>query len=629
MNITTTELIKTIQQHTDWVDATTLAEYFDVSTRTIRKRIKEINESHPNLIISSYKGYKFNESDYKDDQFENDDDLTSRSEFIIRKLLSSTKPVSVYDIADELYISDSSFERSLKVSKSMLQSFNLSIERKRNHITLTGTERNKRKLINYLISKENQGSFFIENEITNNYLSSSIDTDDISNILSTIFKDEDIFINDYGMNTILFHVIIMLDRVLSGQYVTQDDFDYSYHNQRVMQKIEESFNQKFNIKLPKNELNYLSIIISNNTNNFSFENVDINNIDNYIEKEYIELSKKICTELSNSYSLDFLDDNFLVNITIHLKHLISRAKYGSYTHNPLTKNFKDRFPIVYDMATFVIKEINDYLNVRIIDDEIAFIAFHIGSYLENKKNIKDKIDVAYVYSEYHNLHNNVLNTITKQFEGDINISEIIPINNYNPDNVKADIIISTATIDAKSPLICVGLFLTDEDIKNIRNQIDLIKIARKKNKLKKDLSSFIHKELFKKEYYCQDNIEMIKNLSEECINLGLCDKSFTEDVLERESLSCTSFRNGIAIPHSLKTYSNKSFISVVVNRKKMLWGSNYVNIIIMLGTANTDRERFKNVYNQLAQVLYEPANVRILSKCETYEEFIEKIIALT
>ena len=60
----------------------------------------------------------------------------------------------------------------------------------------------------------------------------------------------------------------------------------------------------------------------------------------------------------------------------------------------------------------------------------------------------------------------------------------------------------------------------------------------------------------------------------------------------------------------------------------MLWGNNYVNLIIMIGTSLSDREKFKNVYNQLVEALYDPANVRLLTKCETYEDFLDKIINL-
>lgn len=160
MKVSTSELISLIQQHSDWMEANDIAEYFDVSTRTIRNRIRDINTTYPNLIVSSYKGYKFNESDYSDDFYESDDELSERAEFVIRKLISTNKPISVYDLADEMSISDSSFERALKIVKDSLSNFDLSIDRKRNKISILGKERKKRKLINFLISKENQGNFF-------------------------------------------------------------------------------------------------------------------------------------------------------------------------------------------------------------------------------------------------------------------------------------------------------------------------------------------------------------------------------------------------------------------------------------------------------------------------------------
>ncbi len=628
MKVSTSELISLIQQHSDWMEANDIAEYFDVSTRTIRNRIRDINTTYPNLIVSSYKGYKFNESDYSDDFYESDDELSERAEFVIRKLISTNKPISVYDLADEMSISDSSFERALKIVKDSLSNFDLSIDRKRNKISILGKERKKRKLINFLISKENQGNFFIDSTISSDFISNDIDVEAISKELKNIFDKHSIFVNDYGFNTILFHLAIMLDRLITGKNVCDEKISVDDVNSPIMHEIKLYLENKYNISLPLIELHYLSIIINNNSNDFDFKNINLDNISNYIEKEYIDLAKNICNDLIANYCLDPFDENFMVNLTVHLRNLIIRVKNETYTHNPLAINFKNQFPFIFDMAAFIAKELNDYLNVRVIDDEIAFIAFHIGSYLETKKITKDKINVCYIYSDYHGYHLDTLSKIKSHFDSDIYISSIIGYKDFTTIKNGTDLIISTCQLDSVLAVVEIGMLLSDKNITDIRTAIDLIKINRKKASFRKDLDHFIGDKLFKKEFYCQDNFEMINVLSKECIELKLCDSNYTEEVLEREKLTSTSLRNGIAIPHSLKANSRKSFISVVVNKKKMLWGNNYVNLIIMIGTSLSDREKFKNVYNQLVEALYDPANVRLLTKCETYEDFLDKIINL-
>ncbi len=628
MKVTTPELIRIIQQHVDWIEANALADYFGVTSRTIRKRIKEINGIYPNLIVSSYKGYKVNESSYTEELYDNEDELSSRAEFIIRKLIVANSPLSIYDLADEMHISDSSFERALKLVKSIIIPFELEIERKRYRITITGKERRKRSLINYLISKENEGSFFADCAFTSEFISKEVDINMMSGSVKKIFDDNSVYINDYGLNTVLFHILIMLERVTSGLVVNDESTISVNTDAPVVRDVVNWLSSQFNIELSPVEVKYLAIIILNNSNQGEEYAINKHNIQDYIEREYIELAKKLCNDLAANYCLDPFDDEFIVNLTIHLRNLINRIKSETFTHNPLAVNFKNQFPLIYDMAAFVVQGLSEYLNSHITDDEIAFIAFHLGSYLENKKANKDRISVCYVYSGYHNFHLNTIAQISKEFESDIYISSVLSINEFASLKSGIDMLITSCNIESALPVVHTGVFLTEADRQNIRTTIDLIKLNRRKEKLRKDLNAFMHRDLFKKEFYCEDNTEMIRILADECVKMGLCDSNYAQEVLEREKLTSTSFRNGIAIPHSLKANARHSFMSIVANKKKMLWGTNYVNLIVMMGTSVTDRVRFQNVYNQLVQILYEPANVRILIGSTDYDDFLDKIINL-
>lgn len=629
MKLTTSELIRVIHEHTDWIEANSLADYFNVTTRTIRKHIKEINTSHPNLIISSYKGYKVNDSDYEYNKVETEDEFNYRINYIMRKLVVSPDPVSVYDLADDLHISDSSFERCLKIVKENLGYFDLSISRKRNQIRIEGKERKKRRLINYLISKENSDGYFSYGLLDDDLIIGDIDVEEIREKMKEILNGHDIYINDYGFQTVIYHVIIMLDRVLQGNYVV-DDEQIGLRTEDISdiaKDIQVFIRERYGVELPQLELYHLSIIINNNCNNYDLNIIDENNISNYVEQEYIDLVKKICSDLEANYCLEPFSQKFLVNITVHIRSLIVRIKNDTYTQNPLTGKFQNQYPLIYDMAAFIAKEIYDYTGIRIVDDEIAFIAFHIGASLENHKMLKEKIKVCYIYNDYHSFHLNSINKIADTFDSEIYVSSVMSVNDYKEgDNPGVDMIISTEKIETDIPYVEVSIFINDIDIRNIRELVDMIKVRRKKENLRKDLNHFIGEKLFKKEFYCTDNIEMINTLSKECIEIGLCNSDFTEEVLERERLTSTSFRNSIAIPHSLKASTKHSFMSIVLNSKKMLWGKNYVNIVILIGTSKSDRERFKNVYDELVQVLYEPVNVKRLIKCNDYDEFLNKIV---
>ena len=162
-------IIEILQSQDEWVTATFLSEIFDTTPRTIRNHVAKINrESKPELIISSYKGYKLNQEALENS---GDDFLKSNSSrplSIIRKLINSQNESNFYDLADELFISESTLYSDLKQARRILTEFSLEIERTEDDIFIKGSERDKRKLIYHLLSIENDNNFmaFAENGLS-------------------------------------------------------------------------------------------------------------------------------------------------------------------------------------------------------------------------------------------------------------------------------------------------------------------------------------------------------------------------------------------------------------------------------------------------------------------------------
>lgn len=630
MKILRKDLVSIILEQNEWVDANYLSTYFDVSTRTIRNYINKINDEFPDLIISSYKGYKISADKLvSNDNTIVNNDINSRVDYIIRKLISSKKDLSVYDLADQLFISDSSFKRALDIIKNKLIEYNLSLKRKRNNIKIVGSELSKRKLINNLISKESTNGFSLSNNLC--LLSNKIDITEFQSKLSKIFDDFHIYVNDYGFHTILLHVIVMVDRILKGNSIIQTaqyinvDGTYDY---QIALEINKFIRHKFLFEISDTELYYLRLVILNNCNNLDYSFVNKDNINAYVEDEYIELTNNILEKLKSNYCLDNFKHNFIVNLTMHIKYLLTRVRNNSYTKNPFTNKFKDSYPLIYDMATFIAKEISDFAAVSIVDDEIAFIAFHIASYLVNDNIVSDKVYCSFIYANYHNFHVKSLERIIKDLDSELYISSTVSVKDINkiPQNTELLISCCIESLNVDLPVVSTNIFVNDTDIANIRNEINKINIKKKKERTKKSLDHFIGKKLFKREFYCTNNIEMIKTLSNECISLGLCEDTFFKEVLERENLSSTSFSNNVAVPHSLNANTKQSFLSVVSNKKGMIWGENTVNIIIMIGISKDDREAFKVIFDELIAILYESKNVRELIKSIDYTDFINKLV---
>lgn len=65
-------------------------------------------------------------------------------------------------------------------------------------------------------------------------------------------------------------------------------------------------------------------------------------------------------------------------------------KNNYYAKNPMTNKIKATYPLIYDIAVFIAQELNHDYNITLTEDEITFIAFHIGAYFENNVQSKAK-----------------------------------------------------------------------------------------------------------------------------------------------------------------------------------------------------------------------------------------------
>ncbi|MEG0177797.1 BglG family transcription antiterminator [Anaerorhabdus sp.] len=628
MKISVESLINVLKQNNNWIESAYLSNFFHVSSRTIRNYVNKAN-TNDLIILSSYKGYKLNANvAYTPEKAPFPDNPSQREKYILRKLLNISNEVSIYSLSDELYVSDSTIENDLKTIKKTLLTCNLTLMRSRDILKIDGSERNKRKLINQIICDENSQSFISFSNI--DLLTNQLDTEELFYELDKIFDQYNLYVNDYGLNNIVLHIIVTIDRIKNNQTIQEapsiekinstKDFDVAKHIKNYIEK-------KYNILISNSELYYLTLTISSNSNTFDYSFIDANNIGNYIEPEYINITNEIIMKLQACYSLEDFDSEFLVKFTIHIRNLFQRIKNQSFTKNPLTDKLKNTYPLVYDMAIFIANELLKYNNQKISEDEIAFIAFHIGSYLENSNLNKNKISCYFVYADYHGMHLKSIDKIKKQFENDLNIIKIVSIKNINFIPLHTDCIISTSEIKIETniPIIIIQPFITNFDMIALQDLISKIKLEKKQKNMQSIINRFIGEKLFKRNYYADTSSNLIMKLVNECVEFGYCLPGYYNEILDREKLSPTSFSNGVAIPHSLNQSALKSFLSVIINEKPIKWGNYEVKLIVLIGTCKEDRSLFKEIFDDLIAVLYELENIYELSKCEDYNSFIKSI----
>ncbi|MFZ2354944.1 MAG: PRD domain-containing protein, partial [Lactococcus raffinolactis] len=86
------------------------------------------------------------------------------------------------------------------------------------------------------------------------------------------------------------------------------------------------------------------------------------------------------TVLASQYDINFYKDEHLRSgLERHLRGLINRQKNQLAVQNPYRQELKRHYPLIFDMAVRLGEIIEEKIHFTICENEIAFLAIHLGA----------------------------------------------------------------------------------------------------------------------------------------------------------------------------------------------------------------------------------------------------------
>ena len=112
-------VVKYLRDIDEWVKGSELAKILDVTDRTIRNDIISINKFYDKDIIISVKGRGYKYNDFA--KVSNTDNITDigaliaieRWVYIVKKLIVFKEGINLFDLAEELFISESTLQNDI------------------------------------------------------------------------------------------------------------------------------------------------------------------------------------------------------------------------------------------------------------------------------------------------------------------------------------------------------------------------------------------------------------------------------------------------------------------------------------------------------------------------------------
>lgn len=134
-----------------------------------------------------------------------------------------------------------------------------------------------------------------------------------------------------------------------------------------------------NMEIPFSEIFYLiPLFLGIKTADFISQEQE----DTYI----MEFSMELVKNFERVSCISFVDKERLCHrLSIHVRPLYYRLKYGVVSSNPLVENIKNMYPYVYEFTGKALRETNSELSLLIVEDELAYLCVYFASHLNQKK----------------------------------------------------------------------------------------------------------------------------------------------------------------------------------------------------------------------------------------------------
>ncbi|MFV0381649.1 MAG: BglG family transcription antiterminator [Breznakia sp.] len=625
-------LIKTLMNKSNWITANNLSVILNVSSRSIKNYIVDINQQFENTIVASRKGYRIDREKAK--MILNSDNYTlpqtshERVNFMINILVKQNTALNTYDICDELYISLSTLKNELKKIKKKVSQFDLQLENSNNYFSLVGTEKNKRRLMSSILYDESSVNFVNLKTLQHAFI--EIDIEFIKNVVIKTFEEFHYFVNDYSLTNLVLHITIAIDRIKHNYTSFTDEKErprIKHHELEIAKKVAVQLEKKFHLIYHDGELYELALLLISHANTSDY-NVNSSNLENIVGVECMNLVNDLVNEVNAFYYINLSEPEFLTRFALHIRNLLVRSRYNYSSKNPLSDGIQQSCPLIYDAALNLVNSIEIRTNLHINNDEIAYIAFHIGSALETQKTLNSKINVVLYCPNYYDMNKKLLHAINTNFSTSILIKNVFTSETEFDNLIKYDLIISTIPISIilSIPTIVVSFLLNEKDIYTIRNKIDEIKIKKKKQILKNHLHLLITSKLFEKNNLLKNENETISYMCKKLIDTNCVDHTFEQEIRDRENIASTAF-NSFAVPHALKMNAHKTRMNIILSEKGVDWHGRNVNLIIMLSFNKNERYIFNEIFDTITMILTDNNNIKRLLSVDNDQKFIDLLVS--
>ena len=316
------QLVQTLLDQNQQLNATQLANSLGVSVRTVHNYINAVNAQYQDAIVSTPTGYRMAPAMAQQMLHQSPNDIPQNAQdrctYILNRLVQRGGSLTLSDLCDEIYISATTFHSLMGKMRRLTREYDLSLAVSGDTVTLTGSERNKRRLLSGLLYHESASAFTSTDSLQAAF--PSIDIEKIRADVMDVLNENHYFINDYSLLNLLLHIAIAINRVQNGCVYTEAPstmHPLDPQNERLAQELTERLARNFNIRFSAAEQYEMALLLVSRTSMLDYAAITPDNIADYIGSDCTDLVHQLINTVKDFYDINLDEPEFFIRFALH------------------------------------------------------------------------------------------------------------------------------------------------------------------------------------------------------------------------------------------------------------------------------------------------------------------------
>lgn len=630
-------ILKFLSSQEDWVTSFSMSALLNISVRSIKSYIRDINFQFPGLIESSREGFFIEDKERLSQLLSQEKDsqvpqtVADRRRYILRKLLLEVDSIDIDKLVDEIFISPATFSNELPKIKAELADFDLVIKTKNNSISIEGLENNKKNLISKLVYDDSEHDFISIRQMQS-YLP-NYDLAAIKGIVFNSLRENHFFMDDFSLLNLVLHIAITMQRKhslnISAESRTIEWETLVNENIRsIVTDMTDRIKQEFNVEFLPDEIYHFALLVMTRAISDSINNVKIEQLSEFVGDDIVKLLSLMQQKTKETYHISIVNNDFTVRFSLHLKNLLIRLKHHVVLRNPQMLEIKNSYPFIYDVSVFLANIVTQETGYVLSEDEISYFALHLGVLIEERKVIKHEVRAVLVNPQYYLNSPDLVNKLMASFENSLLLTGIASSQEELETYSDYDLAVTTIPLfpAPARPCIQISSYLTNKDILAVSKKIEEVLKDRIKERVESKLRLMFKEELFFAGGNFKNQNDVIEKLADTLESQGCVDASFKNKLFERERVSSSAYLN-IAMPHPVEMCALNSAIAVSLHPNAISWNNSKVNIVFLLAINIRDSLFFKDIFDFITEVISEEKKLKCILELKTFDEFIAALVS--